>query len=151
MASAAITSDESQHMSGQHVFQLLANGVLALHLAVVLFVVGGLLVVIAGNLRRWHWVNALWFRLAHLAAIAFVVAQAWLGQVCPLTTLEMWLRARGGVSTYGGGFIEYWMQRLLYYDAPDWVFVAVYSLFGLLVLASWFYYPPVSRRHRPRH
>ena len=138
-------------MSSQHFFQLLANAVLALHLAVVLFVVGGLLLVLAGNLRRWHWVNALWFRLAHLAAIAFVVAQAWLGQVCPLTTLEMWLRARGGVSTHGGGFIEYWMQRLLYYDAPDWVFVAVYSLFGLLVLASWFYYPPVSRRHRPRH
>ncbi|MBC7600089.1 MAG: DUF2784 family protein, partial [Polaromonas sp.] len=40
----------------------------------------------------------------------------------------------------------HWMQRLLYYDAPDWVFVLVYSLFGLLVLASWLYYPPVSRR-----
>ena len=135
-------------MSSQHVFQLLANAVLALHLAVVLFVVGGLLGVLVGNLRRWHWVNVLWFRLAHLAAIAFVVAQAWLGQVCPLTTLEMWLRARGGVSTYGGGFIEHWMQRLLYHDAPDWVFVAVYSVFGLLVLASWFYYPPVSRRRK---
>ena len=150
MASAGIASDESEHMSSQHVFQLLANAVLALHLAVVLFVVGGLLGVLVGNLRRWHWVNALWFRLAHLAAIAFVVAQAWLGQICPLTTLEMWLRVRGGVSTYGGGFIAHWMQRLLYHDAPDWVFVAVYSLFGLLVLASWFYYPPVSRRHRTR-
>ncbi|MBC7600794.1 MAG: DUF2784 domain-containing protein, partial [Polaromonas sp.] len=133
-------------MSEQSLYQLLANGVLALHLAVVFFVVGGLLLVLAGNLRRWHWVNALWFRLAHLAAIGFVVMQAWLGQVCPLTTLEMWLRSRGGVSTYGGGFIEHWMQRLLYYDAPDWVFVLVYSLFGLLVLASWLYYPPVSRR-----
>ena len=133
-------------MSEQSLYQLLANGVLALHLAVVFFVVGGLLLVLAGNLRRWHWVNALWFRLAHLAAIGFVVVQAWLGQVCPLTTLEMWLRARGGVSTYGGGFIEHWMQRLLYHDAPDWVFVLVYSLFGLLVLASWLYYPPVSRR-----
>ena len=133
-------------MSEQSLYQLLANGVLALHLAVVLFVAGGLLAVLVGNLQRWHWVNALWFRLAHLAAIGFVVAQAWLGQVCPLTTLEMWLRARGGVSTYGGGFIEHWMQWLLYYDAPDWVFVLVYSLFGLLVLASWFYYPPVSRR-----
>lgn len=137
-------------MSEQSLYQLLANGVLALHLAVVLFVAGGLLAVLVGNLQRWHWVNALWFRLAHLAAIAFVVAQAWLGQVCPLTTLEMWLRARAGASTYGGGFIEHWMQRLLYHDAPDWVFVLVYSLFGLLVLASWFYYPPVSRRHQAR-
>ena len=130
------------------VFQLLANAVLTLHLAVVLFVAGGLLLVVAGNLRRWRWVNALWFRLAHLASIGFVVLQAWLGQVCPLTTLEMWLRARGGVSTYGGGFIEHWMQRLLYHDAPEWVFVLAYSVFGLLVIASWFYFPPVSRRRR---
>ena len=130
------------------VFQLLANAVLALHLAVVLFVAGGLLLVVAGNLRRWRWVNALWFRLAHLASIGFVVLQAWLGQVCPLTTREMWLRARGGVSTYGGGFIEHWMQRLLYHDAPEWVFVLAYSVFGLLVIASWFYFPPVSRRRR---
>lgn len=134
-------------MTGHSVFLLLANGVLALHLAVVLFVVGGLLLVVAGNLRRWHWVNTLWFRLAHLAAIVFVVLQAWLGQVCPLTTLEMALRARAGASTYGGGFIQNWMQRLLYYDAPEWVFVLVYSLFGLLVLASWFYFPPATRRH----
>lgn len=135
-------------MNGQRLYLLVANGVLALHVAVVFFVVGGLLLVLAGNLRRWHWVNALWFRLAHLAAIGFVVMQAWLGQVCPLTTLEMWLRARAGASIYGGGFIAHWMQRLLYHDAPAWVFVGAYSVFGLLVLASWFYFPPVSRRHR---
>ncbi len=135
-------------MTGHSFYQLLANGVLALHLAVVLFVVGGLLLVVAGNGRRWQWVNALWFRLAHLAAIVFVVLQAWLGQVCPLTTLEMALRARAGASTYGGGFIEHWMQRLLYHDAPDWVFVAIYSVFGVLVMACWFYFPPAPRRHR---
>ena len=129
-------------------YRMLADAVLTLHVAVVLFVIGGLLVVVVGNLRNWHWVNALWFRLAHLAAIGFVVVQSWLGQICPLTTLEMWLRARAGASTYGGGFIEHWMQRLLYHDAPAWVFVLVYSLFGLLVVASWFYFPPVSRRHR---
>ena len=129
-------------------YRMLADAVLTLHVAVVLFVMGGLLVVVVGNLRNWHWVNALWFRLAHMAAIGFVVLQSWLGQICPLTTLEMWLRARAGASTYGGGFIEHWMQRLLYHDAPAWVFVLVYSLFGLLVVASWFYFPPVSRRHR---
>lgn len=135
-------------MTSEFPYQLLADAVLTLHVLVVAFVVGGLVLVIAGNLRRWHWVNALWFRLAHLAAIGFVVLQSWLGQICPLTTLEMWLRARAGASTYGGGFIEHWMQRLLYHDAPEWVFVLVYSLFGLLVAASWFYFPPVSWRHR---
>lgn len=129
-------------------YQLLADIVLTLHVAIVAFVVGGLLLILAGNLRGWRWVNDLWFRLAHLAAIGFVVVQSWLGQICPLTTLEMWLRAHAGVAGYGGGFIEHWMQRLLYHDAPAWVFVLVYSLFGLLVVASWFYFPPVSRRRR---
>ena len=57
-------------------YQLLADAVLALHVAIVLFVVGGLVLVIAGNFRGWRWVNRLWFRLAHLGAIAVVVAEA---------------------------------------------------------------------------
>ena len=130
-------------------YQLLADIVLTLHVAVVAFVVGGLLLVLAGNLRGWRWVNTLWFRLAHLAAIAIVVAQTWLGMLCPLTTLEMWLRARAGVAGYGGGFIEHWLQRVLYYEAPWWVFAMGYSLFGLLVVAVWIRFPPERRRPSP--
>lgn len=121
---------------------MLADVVLVAHVALVAFVVGGLILVVLGNLRRWRWVNHLWFRLVHLGAIAVVVAEAWLGFTCPLTTLEMWLREQAGASTYGGGFIEYWLSRLLFHDAPPWVFVMGYSLFGLLVLATWFVYPP---------
>lgn len=123
-------------------YPLLADLVLLLHLAVVLFVVGGLLLVIVGNRLRWRWVNALSFRLTHLAAIGIVVAQAWLGQACPLTTLEMWLRRQTGEATYGASFIEHWVQRLLYYEAPSWVFTLAYSLFALLVAAAWWYFPP---------
>lgn len=129
-------------------YRLLADSVLALHLAIVVFVIGGLLAVIAGNLRGWRWVNHLWFRFAHLAAIAVVVAESWFGMVCPLTTLEMWLRAQAGAATYEGSFIEYWFQRLLYYNAPDWVFTLAYTFFGLLVAATWWYFPPMSRRRR---
>ena len=106
---------------------------LSLHFAIVLFVVGGLLVIVVGSLRGWRIAGALWFRLAHLAAIAIVIAQAWLGVVCPLTTLEMWLRARTLESTYTGSFIEHWLQRLMYFDAPPWAFAVAYSLFGLVV------------------
>lgn len=126
-------------------YRLLADGVLVLHVAVVLFVIGGLVLVIAGNMRGWPWVNNLWFRLAHLTAIGYVVAESWLGVVCPLTTLEMWLRAQAGAATYGTGFIEHWLGRLLYYDAPAWAFTLVYSLFGLAVAASWWYFPPARR------
>lgn len=130
-------------------YQLLADLVLSLHVAIVAFVVGGLVIIVAGNLRRWHWVNALWFRATHLACIAVVVAEAWLGVVCPLTTLEMWLRTQARTSTYSGSFIEHWLQRILYYDAPGWVFTLVYTLFGLAVAATWWFFPPgLKRRNR---
>ena len=127
-------------------YQLLADVVLALHVSIVAFVIGGLVAVIAGNLLRWRWVNALWFRLAHLGAIAIVVAEAWFGVVCPLTSLEMWLRTKAHETTYAGSFVEHWLQRILYYEAPPWVFTVAYSLFGLLVAASWWYFPPNFRR-----
>lgn len=127
-------------------YQLLADAVLALHLGIVVFVVGGLLVVIAGNLRGWRWVNAGWFRLAHLGAIAVVVAESWLGLVCPLTSLEMWLRAKTGGSVYAGSFIEHWIGRVLYYDAPAWVFTVLYTGFAVLVAATWWYFPPQFKR-----
>ena len=55
--------------------------VLLLHLAVVIFVVGGMLAIVAGSLAAWRWVRTLGFGTAHLAAIGVVVAQAWLGKL----------------------------------------------------------------------
>jgi hypothetical protein len=126
-------------------WRALADAVLLLHLAVVLFVVGGLLLIVVGNLRGWTWVNGAWLRLAHLAAILVVVAEAWFGVVCPLTALEQAARARAGEAGYGGGFVEHWVQRLIYYDLPGWVFVLGYSLFALAVLAAWWRWPPGRR------
>lgn len=123
-------------------YSFLADAVLALHVAIVAFVAGGLVAVVVGHWRGWGWVNRFWFRLAHLAAIAVVVAEAWAGAVCPLTTLEMWLRLQSGGRAYGGSFIGHWLQRLLYYDAPQWVFIAAYTVFGLAVLAAWWLFPP---------
>jgi len=123
-------------------YQLLADAVLLLHFGVVLFVVGGLAAVVVGNRRGWRWVNGWAFRGAHLAAIGFVVVQAWWGQTCPLTVLESWLRVRAGASAYDTSFVEHWVQRLLYYQAPAWVFVVAYTAFAALVLLAWWRFPP---------
>jgi len=133
-------------MNATVTYRLLADAVLVLHFGVVVFVVGGLALVVAGNRFGWHWVNGWWFRLAHLAAIAVVVAQAWLGRLCPLTTLESWLRTRAGAPAYAESFVEHWVQRLIFYEAPLWVFALVYTAFGLLVLAAWWRFPPGRRR-----
>ena len=129
-------------------WRLLADAVLVLHVALALFVVLGLPAIIAGNLRGWRWVNRPWLRFAHLATIVVVSAEAWAGIVCPLTTLEMTLRAKAGESTYAGSLVEHWLQSVLFWQAPAWVFATVYSLFGLAVLATWLLWPVSLRRRR---
>jgi hypothetical protein len=124
----------------------LADAVLVLHVAIVLFVVGGLAAIVLGRRLGWRWADGLVFRLAHAAAIAVVVAQAWLGVHCPLTILEVWLRRQAGQGGHDASFVGYWLQRLLYIDAPPWAFVVAYTGFGLLVALVWWRYPP-RRRH----
>lgn len=123
-------------------FAMLADAVLLVHVAIVLFVVVGLLLVVGGNLAGWRWVNHWWLRLLHLGTIGFVVAEAWLGVTCPLTTWEVALRRAAGQQAYAGDFLQHWLHRLLYWDAPAWVFTLAYTLFGLAVAWAWWRWPP---------
>jgi len=123
-------------------YQALADAVLLLHFGIILFVVLGLPVIIIGNRAGWSWANQFWWRLAHLIAIGIVALQAWLGQYCPLTILESWLRVQAGESGYAVSFIEHWVQSFLYYQAPLWVFAIIYTGFGLAVAWAWWRYPP---------
>jgi hypothetical protein len=120
----------------------LADLVLLIHFAIVLFVVGGLLLIILGNLLRWPWVNRWWFRAMHLLAISVVVLESWLGIECPLTTLENWLRLQAGQGVYQGSFIQHWVHSVMFYQAPGWVFALAYTLFALAVVAAWWRWPP---------
>lgn len=124
---------------------LVADTLLIFHVLFVAFVVLGLFAVYVGYFLNWQWVRNRVFRIVHLCAIGYVVVQAWLGVVCPLTIWEMALRAKAGTATYSGSFIQHWLQSLLYYSAPEWVFIVVYTLFGSLVLASWFVVKPRQR------
>lgn len=124
---------------------LLADAILILHVLFVAFVVLGLFAVYAGYFLNWQWVRNRFFRIVHLCAISYVVVQAWLGVVCPLTTWEMALRAKAGAGTYSGSFIQHWLHSLLYFTLPAWVFVVVYTLFGSLVLVSWLVVKPHKR------
>jgi len=124
-------------MSPEVAYSLAADGLLMVHLGFVLFVVLGQVLIVAGGVRKWEWVRFRWFRWAHLLAIGIVVAQAWLGILCPLTRWENALRARSGGETYTGSFIAHWMHELLYMDAPVWSFTLAYTLFGASVIAAW--------------
>lgn len=123
-------------------YGLLADATIALHAAFVLFVVGGQILILIGWVRRWSWTHHPIFRWTHLGAIGFVVLEAWFGVPCPLTVLENEFRLRGGIETYQMSFIGYWLSRLLYYDAPAWVFTISYTVFSLLVVLTFILYPP---------
>ncbi len=129
-------------MSDEKLYSHLADAVLMTHVGFVAFVLLGLLLILVGGCLGWKWVRNPWFRALHLAAIGLVVAQAWVGIVCPLTTLEMYFRALAGDETYSGTFIAHWLQRLLYFSAPWWVFTLCYSLFALAVIGSWIKFRP---------
>lgn len=129
-------------MTSEVLYLAAADAILLAHFLFVLFVIVGLLLILLGGALSWRWVRNPWFRLAHLAAIAVVVLQSWLGMICPLTTWEMALRAKAGDAVYAGTFASHWLEALLYYEAPMWLFALIYTVFGLLVFSSWFWVRP---------
>lgn len=129
-------------MESELLFLLAADLLLLVHVLFVGFVVVSLVLILAGKFANWAWVQNPWFRTAHLVAILIVVLQSWAGVICPLTTWEMAFRERAGEVTYAGSFISHWLDTLLYYQAPAWVFVLCYTLFGLVVAACWIWVRP---------
>ena len=129
-------------MDPSTLFLLAADAVLLLHTLIVIFVVIGLILLFVGKARKWSWVRNPWFRVAHLLAITIIVVQSWFGVICPLTTFEMALRSRASDTVYTGSFIAHWLEGILYYQAPPWVFMVCYSVFGVLVVGSWFWISP---------
>ncbi len=123
-------------------FLLAADAVLLLHVFFIFFIVIGLVLILVGKLRRWSWVRNPWFRVTHLLAIGVVVIQSWVGVLCPLTSFENALRLRASDTVYSGAFISYWLETLLYYQAPPWVFTVSYTVFGAVVIGSWYWVSP---------
>jgi hypothetical protein len=86
------------------IFRLLADLIVLIHLAFVVFVVlGGLLVI--------RWPRVLW---VHLPAAAWGAWVEFAGWICPLTPLENWFRMRGGDVAYTASFVEQYLIPLLY-------------------------------------
>jgi drug/metabolite transporter superfamily protein YnfA len=126
----------------------LADAVVVLHVSYVAFVILGELAILFGVLGRWQWIRNRTFRVLHLAAIGVVVFESWSGFVCPLTTLENWLREQAGQTVEQGDFIARWVHSVLFYRADPAVFTAIYSAFGGLVLLTLILAPPRLRRPR---
>jgi hypothetical protein len=117
---------------------LLADIVLALHLAIAAFITAGLILIPLGGLMGWAWVRYRRFRFLHAGLMVFVATEALLGIACPLTVLESALRQQEAPDY----FLADLMHRLLYWDAPLELFLALYVLCALWVLVLWKWIPP---------
>ena len=120
----------------------LADLVLIVHALIVVYVMLGFAAILLGWFWHWRWVRNWWFRAVHITAIGFVMAETWLGLVCPLTLLENRLRVAEGGSTYSVPFFQHWVHEILFYDFPNWVFTFAYTAFAILVLLAWLLMPP---------
>ena len=125
-------------MHDARLYSFLADTILVIHFAFVVFVVVGFALILVGLLARWSWIHNRIFRVAHVAAIGIVVLQAWFGQLCPLTIWENALRRRAGQSDYTESFVEHWLHEILFYQSEPWIFTVIYTAFGLLVALAWF-------------
>ena len=124
-------------MNDADLYRLLADSLLVIHFAFVVFVVFGFLLILVGLLASWSWVHNRKFRITHLVAIGVVVLQAWFGQLCPLTLWENELRRLAGQSGYTETFVEHWLPEVLFYQAEPWVFTTIYTCFVVLVVLVW--------------
>ena len=85
-------------------FRILADVVSTVHFAFVIFVgVGAFLAV--------RWPRVAWL---HVPAAVWGAGIEFFQLVCPLTPLEIGLRARAGQAGYSGGFIEHYILPLVY-------------------------------------
>jgi hypothetical protein len=111
---------------------MLANLVVILHLAFVLFVV-------LGSLLSLRWRRCVWSHIPAAIWGAFIEFAGW---VCPLTPLENWLREKGGASGYNAGFIEHYLVSWLYPAALTREIQVALGLFVLvinLIVYGWFW------------
>jgi hypothetical protein len=124
----------------------LADLVLVIHALFVAYVIVGFAAILLGWYLRWRWVRNWWFRAVHITAIGFVMAEAWLGLVCPLTVLENLLRTAAGDSAYSVPFFQHWVHEILFFDFPAWLFTFAYTAFAILIMLAWLLVPPERRQ-----
>lgn len=130
-------------------YLLLADGILLIHFALVSFVVLGFIFIWIGYFAKWKFVRNAKFRISHALIMGIVFCESLLGIICPLTEWENYLRIQGGEGqTYQTGFIQEWIQKIMFYDFSEGTFMVLYLLFFALILITFRVIPPDFTKKR---
>jgi hypothetical protein len=106
-------------------------GYRALVTAILIVHFGFLAYLVLGGLPAIRWPKAFW---PHLAAVLWGLAAITLPVVCPLTWAEDWARQRAGEPPLTAGFIDRYIENVLFPERYSWL---VRILVALVVLGSW--------------
>jgi Protein of Unknown function (DUF2784) len=106
------------------VYRIAADGVVVVHVAFIVFVA-------VGGVVAWRWPRLLWL---HVCAVAWGVAIIAVGFSCPLTPLERYLRRRGDEQGYEGGFVDRYIEDVIYPGGYTWL---VRTLIAAAVIVGW--------------
>ena len=113
-------------------YRVLADGVMIVHFAFILFVA-------VGAVLAWRWPALVW---AHLPAVAWGVGSVAIGFPCPLTPLEKGLRRMAGDEGYRGGFVDHYIEDVIY---PDEYSAVLRGLAGVTIVAGYVGFRRVRR------
>ena len=105
-------------------FRILGTVILASHFCFLAYVV-------LGGFLAWRWPRAFW---PHLAAAAWGLAVVGIPLTCPLTSAENWARRHAGEATLTKGFIDRYIEGVLY---PERYTRLLQVLVAVVVLGSW--------------
>jgi hypothetical protein len=128
------------------IYGILAELIVAIHLAYVSFVVVGLLLILVGMACRWQWIRNPWFRCIHLLMILIVAVEAIGGIDCPLTTWEGELRTLAGQEPSNDTFVGQMLRKVLFIASDTPILPAAYYVFAGLIVATFFLAPPRFRK-----
>jgi hypothetical protein len=118
-------------------YRVLIPLILAAHYAYLAYLV-------AGGFLAWRWPRTWWL---HVVAAAWGVAVVGLRLDCPLTYAEDWARRRAGQPPVTRGFIDRYVEGVLF---PRQYADAVLAMVALVILISWIGFTVREARRRPR-
>ncbi len=127
-------------------YGILADAIVAVHVAYVSYVVLGQLAIWLGLALRWRWVRNPWFRWTHLVMMTIVGLEAALNIECPLTRWESGLRELAGEPVSGESFVGRLLHNVIFVDWSAWVVNCLHIAFALLVLGTFVLAPPAPFR-----
>lgn len=115
-------------------YQLLTKAIIGLHFAWLLYIV-------FGGFLAWRWPRLIWPHLMAATWGAGIVLGWW---ECPLTDAENWARAQAGGAVPTAGFIDRFVEGVIY---PQQYTRVLQALAAVIIAASWV---GAYHRHRQR-